>query len=91
MAAPSRKKEESSPAKHHLSITLPCHAEMFKGAKRLYSKHHAAERWDLELGSNTTEKFQNSLKNVKTHSKFWGRGVYNEHHAAERWDLEFGF
>ena len=26
---------------------------MFKGAKQLYSKHHAAERWDLEFGSNT--------------------------------------
>ena len=24
-----------------------------------YSKHHSAERWDLEFGSNTTEKFQN--------------------------------
>ena len=23
--------------------------------------HHAAERWDFEFGSNTTEKFQNSL------------------------------
>ena len=26
---------------------------MFKGAKQLYSKHHAAEGWDLEFGSNT--------------------------------------
>ena len=32
-----------------------------------YSKHHAAERWDLEFGSNSTEKFENSLKNLKTH------------------------
>ena len=34
-----------------------------------YSKHHAAERWDLEFGSNTTEKFENSLKYFKTHWK----------------------
>ena len=32
-----------------------------------YSKDHAAERWDLEFGSNTKEKFQNSLKILKTH------------------------
>ena len=25
-----------------------------------YSKHNAAKRWDLEFGSNTTEKFENS-------------------------------
>ena len=31
-----------------------------------YSKHHAAERWDFEFGSNTTEKIGNSLKNLKT-------------------------
>ena len=36
-----------------------------------YSKHHAAERWDLEFGSNTTEKFENSLKYFKTHWKIW--------------------
>ena len=30
-----------------------------------YSKHHAAEGWDLEFGSNTTEKFQNSLKKIE--------------------------
>ena len=35
--------------------------------KKFYSKHHAAERWDLEFGSNTAEKFENSLKNLKTH------------------------
>ena len=29
--------------------------------KKFYSKHHAAERWDLEFGSNTAEKFENSL------------------------------
>ena len=27
------------------------------------------ERWDLEFGSNTTEIFENSLKNLKTHRK----------------------
>ena len=32
-----------------------------------YSTHNTAERLDLELGSNTTEKFQNLLKNFKTH------------------------
>ena len=32
-----------------------------------YNKHNAVERLDLELGSNTTEKFQNLLKNFKTH------------------------
>ena len=32
-----------------------------------YSKHHAAERWNLELGSNIKDKFQNSLKKLKTH------------------------
>ena len=34
-----------------------------------YSKHHAAERWDLEFGSYTTKTFENSLKNLKTHKK----------------------
>ena len=29
-----------------------------------YSKHHAAERWDLEFGSNITKKFENSLSDV---------------------------
>ena len=32
----------------------------------VYSKHHAAERWDLEFDPNTTEKFENSLKNLNT-------------------------
>ena len=36
-----------------------------------YRKHHSAERWDLEFGSNTTEKFENSLKYLKTHWKIW--------------------
>ena len=27
-----------------------------------HSNHHTAEMWDLEFGSNTTEKFQNSPK-----------------------------
>ena len=40
---------------------------MIMRKKTSYSKHHAAERWDLEFGSNTTEKFENSLKNLKTH------------------------
>ena len=31
-----------------------------KTARMYYSKHHAAERWDLEFGSNTTEKIENS-------------------------------
>ena len=32
----------------------------------LYNKRHAAERWDLEFGSNTTEKIENKI--LKTHS-----------------------
>ena len=27
-----------------------------------YRKHHAAERWDLVFGSNTTDKFENALE-----------------------------
>ena len=38
-----------------------------KTARMYYSKHHAAERWDLEFGSNTTEKIENSRKKLKTH------------------------
>ena len=29
------------------------------GSKDYYSKHHAAERWDLEFGSNTKVNFEN--------------------------------
>ena len=43
--------------------------QFWLGYLMFYSKHHAAERWDLEFGSNTTEKFENSLKNLKTHWK----------------------
>ena len=42
-------------------------SDELKSPMRFYSKHHAAERWDLEFGSNTTEKFENSLKYFKTH------------------------
>ena len=30
----------------------------------LYSNQHAAESWDLEFGSNTTEKIENSRGEV---------------------------
>ena len=30
-----------------------------------YSKHHAVERWDLELGSNSTEKFVHCPEVIK--------------------------
>ena len=32
-----------------------------------YSKHHTAERWNSEFGSNTTEKFENSREKMKNH------------------------
>ena len=34
--------------------------------RELYSKHHAAERWDLEIGSNTAEKFEKTKLRLNT-------------------------
>ena len=39
--------------------------QFWLGYLMFYSKHHAAERWDLEFGSNTTEKIENSLKKIE--------------------------
>ena len=39
-----------------------------------YSKHHASERWDLEFGLDTTEKFENSRGEAELVFKFF-RGV----------------
>ena len=41
----------------------------------LYNKQHSAERWDLEFGSNTTEKIDNSWGEAEWVFKFF-RGVW---------------
>ena len=55
----------------------------------LYSKHHAAERWDLEFGSNTNEKFENSWGEAEWVFKFFC-GVWkpnSKSHLSTAWCL----
>ena len=48
----------------------------------LYSKQHAAESWDLEFGSNTTEKIENSLKKLKL-----TRRAYTSQKQTQEWQM----
>ena len=45
-----------------LVTNLPPNSVINLVIRQFYSKHHTAERWDLEFGSNTTEKFGKPVK-----------------------------
>ena len=60
--------------------------KMFRVEWSFYSKHHAAKRWDLVFGSNTTEKFENSLNFFKWVLKFFSEfSNFSVVFESQRW------